>query len=80
MQNRQTYGHGERAGEGEMYGESNMETYITTCKIDRQWEFPIWLRNSNRGSISTARGGIGREMGGKFKKTGDMCIPMANSG
>ena len=29
----QTYGHGER-GEGEMYGENNMETYITICKID----------------------------------------------
>ena len=32
----------ERAGgEGEMYGESNMETYITTCKIDSQWEFVV---------------------------------------
>ena len=29
------------AGEGEMYGESNMETYITTCKIDSQWEFAV---------------------------------------
>ena len=28
----QTYGHGERGGEGEMYGKSNMETYITICK------------------------------------------------
>ena len=35
----QTYGHGERGGEGEMYGESNMETYITICKIDNQLEF-----------------------------------------
>ena len=26
-------------GEGGMDGESNMETYITVCKIDRQWEF-----------------------------------------
>ena len=34
----QTYGHGEWAGKGEMYGESNMETYITICKIDSQWE------------------------------------------
>ena len=34
----QTYGHGEREGEGEMYGESNMETYITICQIDSQWE------------------------------------------
>ena len=25
------YGHGERGGEGEMYVESNMETYITIC-------------------------------------------------
>ena len=37
----QTYGHGERGGEGEMYGESNMETYITICKIDSQWEFAL---------------------------------------
>ena len=28
-----TSGHRERGGEGEMYGESNMETYITICKI-----------------------------------------------
>ena len=27
----QTYGHRERGGEGEMYGESNMESYITIC-------------------------------------------------
>ena len=38
---KQTYGHGERGGEGEMYGKSNMETYITICKIDSQWEFAI---------------------------------------
>ena len=29
-------------GEGEMYGESNMETYITICKTDSQWEFAVW--------------------------------------
>ena len=34
----QTYGHGERGGEGEMDGRSNMETYITICKIDSQQE------------------------------------------
>ena len=27
-----------------MYGKSNMETYITICKIDNQWEFAVWLR------------------------------------
>ena len=40
----QTYGHGERGGDGEMYGESNMKTYITVCKIDSQREFAVWLR------------------------------------
>ena len=38
----QIYGHGERGGEGEMYGESNMETYITICKIDSRGEFAVW--------------------------------------
>ena len=66
----QTYGHGERGGEGEMYGESNMETYITMWKIDSQWEFAVCLRGSNRGSVSTSRGRMGREMGGKFKREG----------
>ena len=27
-----------------MYGKSNMETYITICKIDSQREFAVWLR------------------------------------
>ena len=36
-----TYGHRERGGEGEISGKSNMETYITMCKIDSQWEFAI---------------------------------------
>ena len=49
----QTYGPGKRGGEGEMYGESNMETYITVCKIDSQWEFVVWLRNVNRGFVLT---------------------------
>ena len=40
----QTCGHRGRGGEGEMYGESNMETYSTMCKIDSQWELAVWLR------------------------------------
>ena len=37
----QTYGHGVRGGEDEMYGKSSMETYITICKIDSQQEFAV---------------------------------------
>ena len=64
------YRHGEKGREGKMYGKSNMETYITICKIDSQWEFAVWLRNSNMGSASTWRGRMRREMGGRFKKQG----------
>ena len=46
---KQTYGHGERGGKGEMYGESNMETYITICKIDSQWKFAVCLRKLKQG-------------------------------
>ena len=45
----QTDGHGERGRAGEMYGKSNMETYITICKIDSQWEFAVWLRKFKQG-------------------------------
>ena len=45
----QNYGHEERGGEGEMYGESNMEIYITICKIDIQWEFAVYLREFKQG-------------------------------
>ena len=41
----QTYGHGERVREGEMYGKRNMETYIAMC----QWEFAVWLRKLKQG-------------------------------
>ena len=47
-----TYGHGERGGEGEMYGKSNMETYITICKVDSEQEFAVWLRKLKQGSVS----------------------------
>ena len=45
----QTSEHGEREEECEMYGKSNMETYITICKIDSQWEFAVWLRKLKKG-------------------------------
>ena len=47
------YGHEEREGEGELYGKSNMETYITICKIDSQKKFAVWLRKLKQGSVST---------------------------
>ena len=57
---------GRRGGDGEMYGESNMETYMTVCKIDGRWEFAVWLRKLKQGSVSTWKCG----MGGRFKREG----------
>ena len=48
-----TYRHGEKGGEGEMYGKSNMETYTIICKIDGQQEFAVCLRKLKQGSVST---------------------------
>ena len=53
-----------------MYGKSNMETYITMCKIDSQWEFAVWLRKLKQGIYINLEGWSGREMGGRFKREG----------
>ena len=34
----------EGRGKGEMYGKSNVETYITICKINTQGQFTVCLR------------------------------------
>ena len=39
--------------EGERYGESNMETYITLCKIDSTWEL---LYDSGENTLWGGRG------------------------
>ena len=74
-----TYGHRERAGEGEMYGESNMKTYITICKIDSQQEFTVWLSKFKQG-LCTDLEGWDREGGGReVQKGGAICLPIADS-
>ena len=69
----QTYGFGERGGEGEMYGRTNMETYITICKIDSQVEFAVWLRKLKQGLCINLVGwdeeGDAREVQGDYMYT-----------
>ena len=62
----QTYGHGERGGEGEMHGKSNMETYITICKTGSQREFAIWLRKVKEALYQPR----GVKWGGRYKREG----------
>ena len=75
----QTYRHGERGGEGEMYGKSNMETYITICKIDSQQEFAVWLRKLKQGLCINLEGWGGEEDGREVQKGLGICIPVAES-
>ena len=71
-------GHGERGGEGEMYRENNMETYITICKIDSQREFAVWLRKLKQGLCINLEGWDGEGDGREVQKGRDICIPMAD--
>ena len=48
-----TYGHGDRGGEGEMYGKSNMETYIIICKIDKPMGICCMAQETQTGFVST---------------------------
>ena len=75
----EAYGHGERGGEGEMYGKSNMETYIAICEIDSQWEFAVWLRKLKRGLCIDLEEWDGEGDGTEVQKGGDICIPMTDS-
>ena len=62
-----------------MYGDSNMETYITICKIDSQGEFAVWPRRLKEGLCISLEGwdveGDEREV----QKGGGVCVPMADS-
>ena len=62
-----------------MYGKSNMETYITICKIESQKEFAVWLWKLKQGLcinlVGWDREGDGREV----QRGGDICIPVAES-
>ena len=69
-----TWGEG-RGGEDETYRKNNMETCITICKIDTQWEFAVCLRKLKQGLCINLEWWDGRE----FQKEEDVCIPMADS-
>ena len=57
-----------------MYGKSNMETYITICKIDSQWEFAVCCRELKQGLCSNLEWWDGEENESVFQKGGDICI------
>ena len=55
-----------------MYEESNMDTYITICKIDSQQEFAVWLRKLKHGLCINLEGWDGEGHGREVPKGGDI--------
>ena len=66
-----------RGEERVRHGESNMETYITVCKIANV-NLLYGSGNSKRDCINL-EGWDGKEDGREVQKGGDICIPMADS-
>ena len=62
-----------------MYGESNVQTYITICKIDSQRKFAVWLRKLKQGFCISLEGWDGKGDGREVQKRGHICIPMTDS-
>ena len=62
-----------------MHGKSNMETYITICKINSQREFAVWLGKLKQGLCINLEGWDQERDGRKIQKGGDICISMADS-
>ena len=59
-----------------MYGNSNIETYITICKIDSQWEFAVWLRKLKQGLYINLDGWDGTGDRREVQMGVDVCIPI----
>ena len=53
-----------------MFGKSIMETYITVCKIDSQWEFAVWLRKLKQGLCTNLEGWDGEGDGREVQREG----------
>ena len=62
-----------------MLGKSNMETYITICKIDSQMEFAVWLRKLKQRLYINLKGWDGEGDEREVQNGGDIHIPMADS-
>ena len=63
---------GREEREGEMCGESNMESYITIGKIDSQWEFAVWLRERKQVLCNNLEGWDGEGDGREVPEGGDI--------
>ena len=62
-----------------MYRESHMETYVTICKRDSQWEFAVCLRELRQGLCINLEWWDGEVDERELQEGEHICIPMADS-
>ena len=62
-----------------MYEKSNVETYISMCKIYSQREFSVWFRKIKQGLCINLEGWDSEGDGKEVQKGVDVCILMADS-
>ena len=70
----QTYGHGRREGRRgwKEWRDYHGNIHITTCKIDVQWEFAVWLRELKPRLCNNLEGWEGLEVRGRSRGRGHM--------
>ena len=59
-----------------MYGESDVETYMTISKLDGKWEITVCLRELKQGLCINLEGWDGEGDGREVQKGGDTCVLM----
>ena len=62
-----------------MNGKSNMETYITICRVDSQQEFAMCLRELKQGLCINLEGWNEEREGREVQEGENICIPVADS-
>ena len=70
---------GGEEGDGEMYGDSNMEIYNTIYKTEGQQEFAVWIRELKQGLCDHLEEWDGEGYGREVQEGGDMGVSMADS-
>ena len=68
----------ERREKGELYGESNMETYITICKQIANGNL-LYVSGTQTGALCQAEGWDAEGDGKEIQEGGNMGVPMADS-
>ena len=69
----------DRGGKDEIYRKKEyMETDITMCKIDSQWEFAVCLRKLKQRLCTNLEGWDGEGDWREVQERRDICTPMAD--